>query len=335
MSILCRHCFIISSTLLTCVSCLTESELNIEIPEAKLSINGILHPDSLIRLEVNKITSLSEKYFETVTGLEIELYENDEFLAILNSIGNGVYTTNYAPLKGLKYSIKTTYDNVEYYAEDVIPDQQLTFDISSVEDVRNTNAIRINLNVSPGEYNEDVHHWFNFLFDEFECGFPDRSINIFQFTYDTTRLNSQRGYPQSSSLLFDRFNAFFDNTNGLYEYDYGLIRLDEIAYGNQQDITIQLYENLCKPDFKVNGLQEGIVVSLFEVSRHFDSYLKSLTLQLINTAGNDAKNEEALDNIFISPIKVYSNVKNGTGIFAAYNTYQVKIKYDYQMGFYY
>jgi len=132
-------------------------------------------------------------------------------------------------------------------------------------------------------------------------------------------------YYRSFSAIPDRFNAMVDNTRGgITEYDF-YVRLDDTNH-NGENITLELangsYRFLRRFS---NEIHEELAYRLIvtTASQHYDRYLKSSVIYALNR-DNYTDEDNAL-KFFSEITQTYSNIKNGTGIFVAYNTVQLDI----------
>ena len=135
----------------------------------------------------------------------------------------------------------------------------------------------------------------------------------------------------SKEGFIDRFNGSYDNLEGAYAYDY-FLRFDDLSFQNKTRTleTAFSYGPFCNgvkslDDFKADD--EAIFVNLINASPHFDPYLKSSLLYFRNIGYGDLAGEPDAFAIkpFVETVLIYSNIQNGIGIFAAYNSTRVFI----------
>jgi Domain of unknown function (DUF4249) len=89
--------------------------------------------------------------------------------------------------------------------------------------------------------------------------------------------------------------------------------LGGIGTGNQSSRLFR-YDVITKP-FK----DQALISTVYNCSPAYDSYLKSTMIDFLN-------NELLGTPIpFSGPVKIFSNIKNGTGIFAAYSSKSIRV----------
>jgi Domain of unknown function (DUF4249) len=123
----------------------------------------------------------------------------------------------------------------------------------------------------------------------------------------------------TNSYLPDRFNAVYDPLTGFYTYSR-FMRIDNSKIKNQEVIIDFTASNPLPKSEKYN---ESVYLRLLITGTGFDQYLKSAI------AANFNKPADAYGNIgnpFAEPIPIYSNIKNGIGVFGAVIEKQVKIQ---------
>lgn len=176
---------------------------------------------------------------------------------------------------------------------------------------------------------EDNFYWFY----DITYSYRDRFCEWENGTYECWEVDppvltpSESGFYYSFSPIPDRFNAFVDNTTGgVTQFDF-YIRVDDVIKNGEQ-IAFDIASGdgwTSREEFFSESFYEGFFGTLYAISssQHYDRYLKSSITYLLN---RDYSTDEDLGfKPFVQFSRVYSNVENGTGIFAAYNTTDLDI----------
>lgn len=265
-------------------SCEKDLETDIKI-SPKLCFNCILNPDSIIKGSLslsNSISSMSE--IQKVDGATVELKKDGKVLGILTNRGNGIYSLNDKPVVGSYYEVnikKTSYPHLT--ATTIIPEKPvISFDES---------APRPDLGL--GTNSVTVYDVTYTIFDKL-------GVNRY-WTYSKSKFSGKwhffGGYGGMDSPCFDNFNKDIDATyeNGfLYKY---YLRINDSGFEGKEF------------SFKDIHYSTQIVESFFlDVDEHYDKYLKSTIKQKMNNEDNILFNE---------PVQIYTNIKNGLGIFGS------------------
>ena len=309
-------------------------ELDIALPTApsQLVLNSLLHPDSTIQVSLTTTfpSSVNSTDFPVVDNATVRLYENDESLGEL-TFQDSVYVLDYFPKVGKEYKIEAEaqgYTTVR--ASDVVPNPP-NVEICFREDIEDryqsrSGILEIVIYDPPTENNfywfYDISYSYRGRFCEWENG----THNCWEV--DPPILTpSELGFYYSFSPIPDRFNAFVDNTTGgVTQFDF-YIRVDDAAQ-NGERIMFDIASGsgwTSREEFFSEDFHEGFFGTLYTTngSQVYDRYLKSGIIYHLN---RDYNTEEDLGfKPFVQFSQVYSNVENGTGIFAAYNTTDLDI----------
>jgi hypothetical protein len=122
---------------------------------------------------------------------------------------------------------------------------------------------------------------------------------------------------ESFSSIPDRFNASIDNlAGGISLFRYYMRIEDSGISGNQIELVVRSFFFLDPERLLADQTYRLDVKS---ASRHYDRFLKSSIIHATNPTTYIVE-EEFLPAPFAEIIQSYSNVENGTGIFAAYNS---------------
>lgn len=121
---------------------------------------------------------------------------------------------------------------------------------------------------------------------------------------------------ESNSIMLDNFNALYDNSFYVFQYTLYVRQSDESK--KLDSFQTNIVGGGGHPFFRYKTLtrlddNQALIVNIYNCSSAYDRYLKSILLEFLSNNSFD------MPNPLNGPVKIYSNVKNGQGIFASYN----------------
>lgn len=335
------HGLFLAATSLACTQ-----ELDIALPTAppQLVLNGFLHPDSIIRISLTTTlpSSTSSDDFPVVDDADVRLYEDNELIGN-SEFQDSVYMLDYYPKVGREYSVEvSTLGYPTIRASDVVPNSpiaEICFWEDTVSRYVFSSAILDITIRDPAE--EQNFYWIDITGTRPawpRCSLKRDSIVWTEEGFLTIPLDTivcdDNGLPtfssyrwyryQSFSTVPDRFNAYIDNVAaGVTEYQ-GYVRVEDATL-NGESIVFDLaggdYDYLVRYP-RVHD-QLAVTATFVNASQHYDRYLKSSITYHLNRQYSE--DEDIGFKPFVQSSQVYSNVENGTGIFAAYNSVDLDI----------
>lgn len=276
-------------------------EVDLEIPQlpTKVVVNSIFCPDSIIKVHVSLSTYIKNSSINFVENATCYLFENDTLIKTFDEQINGFYNSYYNPKVGKKYKIEVVVPNFEkVWAETTIP---------FLPD-----------SLSGKYYRDEVQMNQENLTTSVEISFIDdvKSLNYYEPMQNPFRFQENKQMDVSilseSDLDFEPLTYYFSDQlfNGMKKkliingagrtvyYTFGTFFYDEFYYQN----------------FKI-------------VSQEYYNFRKSWTKHFYNQ-NSDFHYDDPLTLLFMGdPIKMYSNVIGGLGVFASYNQTEIKILY--------
>lgn len=299
---------IITSLLLIFNSC--EKILNIDIPEGDrhIVINGVMKPDSIINVQVSKSKSVLEtENIEYLSSASLKLYIDGTFVEDLTYTENGNYLSTIKSQKDKEYKITADYGEMKTAtAIGKIPDSV------SILSITYTNT----------ETTDGKEHHIKIKIDD-PVGVDNYyfvALSTFYEEYDN--YGNPTGEYTESSQYFQSSDPVF--RNGLLSFNLsgkeGLVFTDESFDGLDYSLDITAGHTYSP----VNTLKDGLGSQKYKV------YLLSITKDLYYYIVSFNNNQVTTDDPFSQPVKVYTNVENGLGIFSGYNIVSdtITIEYD-------
>lgn len=266
---------------------------------SKMVINSLFSNTG--KMNVYVTGSYAANGANTIHSLEdaiVELYEDNVFkeqMKYLNSdtVGTfGKFQSSFNPLKGKKYTVKVSqsrYGQAEATDEQVFPVQILSSYVAyyPTDSTDHTSAkINVDIHDSPDKEN----YYKATIWAE------EKLSQIINAQGDTMIYSRTRSYkPMPVTYLADTarewaFNLFFSD-NGF----------------NGQDKTLEF--NFQDATSKDRLISSKLWVEILTVSKTYYQYYKTLELYRQTNNANSAE-----------PSYVYSNINNGYGVFASYNS---------------
>ncbi len=277
--------------------------------QEELVLNCILHPDSLIKLTLTKSLPLGSTTpnFPVVSDAEVRLYEDDVLIG-KPTFQDSSYTLPYHPQPNKRYSIEVEVSGFSTLrASDVVPESPIV-ELCYQDDP----VLRTAINISIVDDTETINsYWLGatLLNSQYSVCGEGNTCNVDQPSF------------QSFSSLPDRFNAYIDAiSGGITEYRF-MVRIEDAGLSSS---TIEL---AVESFFFTDNLpsDQTYRFDVYSASQHYDRFLKSGILYAINR-DNYSFDEDFAFTPFSEVIQTYSNVENGTGIFAAYNSVSTAIE---------
>lgn len=309
--------FVLLALFLLLSSCQEDLILDVDIPEeeAVLVVNSLFNPDSLWMVQVSSTTSLLglEKPQE-VSDARVELMEDGTVIEVIPYFGE-------RQVVGRGFASTGIYRSSALYPE-VGKTYRIRVSASSFDPVSASDAIPEGVDIRSSSYIKNVGSDIVGPLDEIRISFQDPAdeANFYNLRVHSRSLDTTTGFIGSSAYGFsiisdlkdDFFGADPDQFLGedkLFEADTdGLSFSDEFFDGQEKEIVLQLRGG----DVCGSGpvpFECQAVVELSAISETFYRYHRTLQLQ--------NKTEQ---NPFAESIQVSSNLDNGVGIFAGYNT---------------
>ena len=292
---------------------------------------GILHPDSLIEVSLSFSRPIEESMSIEFTPIEdatVLLYENDILLGTLTHGEAGKYHLDYHPRVDRQYRIEAQVpDWATLTATDIIPKQPQVEIVDKI--LEPSRSLELTLRLQDIDENKQVYYLvtlrevlnnlptdFSIPFDErVRCGDSLFTENFGFVTY---------------SGIFDRFNQTIGVDGDPTFRDFGRLE-DNIFNGSEVSFKILLGVSFCEDVTSADGVdrflaKQSRIIHLINASAEYDPYLKSTLIHnmIFRTREDGSSDLEYIDPL-VEPTRIHSNVKNGLGIFAAYNSKTIRL----------
>jgi hypothetical protein len=290
--------------IITAFQCTQPIENPIIEPEKKLVISSFFTADEPITVWVGYPHDILIDTMLFEANATVELFENEQFIENLNYTSNGNYQSNYILKTGQKYRIEVKTDELEASAEDVIPEKVLA-DSTFYEYVELPDW--------------DAIQKYRFIFQDV----PNLD-NFYEFSF----LKIRKTQTNRSNVSFVTFPRIIDpilNNEDDYAFDpFTFFFSDELINGQRYEVNMEMeysawrdsiYDDL-NLNFVVDNYNNYLVFRT--TSKTYYNFQKSWVRHRYNqNLSSRLDNEVQL--LFGGEVQpLFTNVKNGYGIFVAY-----------------
>jgi len=292
--------------LLTFLSCVKTIDFDDEGFANQLVLNSIFGNDSEFISYVANSASILENSNEPgapVTDATLDIYEHDQFLAHLTSSTGGFRSEGIISKAGNTYKAVVTSQGRQISAETTIPYQAeiVSIDSSLVRDEYNRKTFNFKIKIKDPE-GED---FYRIVVDQ---EYLNGSYNYQNETWMYLKTNRTIHFSSTDPVFKSVYNNFGDETIDIGpRNEYGIFP-DDLFQGKEHTIQIGITAINGGSGYGFKVYYERHTIHVQRLSKDLYNYLKYLELYNFYR-----------DNPIAEPVQVYSNVKNGAGIFAGFN----------------
>ncbi len=281
-------------------SCTKEVFVDFEDYPRRIIVNSLFCPDSIFTVHLSYSAQTLDTNVEIIENAQIELYSNNSKIDDLYYFKDGYYVSNIKAQVETPYTIKVkvpNYDLIE--ATDTIP-KKTNYTISNNDTY---NIIRNDEQCSTVDFSiEDKpeNNFFEILFLKEMTNFNDDLIKLNSFFYISDFIiNDETNFTVRQNTFVELFfsDKHFKNTT--------------------KNLTID-YETAKKIEFQNNGYIEVVDSNLLVIMKLnciSSTYFKYKKTQIQRRLLNNLPDFQTSNQDFY----LFSNIKNGLGVFAAYN----------------
>ncbi|MFK7772946.1 MAG: DUF4249 domain-containing protein [Saprospiraceae bacterium] len=308
------HIFILLNLFLLVTTCEKEVQLNIEEVDSKLAILCDFSPDEPFVLELSKSKSINSTKLgnNIINNADIQICVNNEVIETIlplntSSDANSKYQSIVAlPKIKQVYTLKVEVDGLEpITATSSIP-EAIEISHSSIGEINSfltDDNETINYDVRVAVQLED----------------PADETNYYQVSFYQEILTSKPTAQQNEILIVQNDGySLIDNdlTNNFNLIDGGVLFKDFTFNGTTKEFVFEPSFYYKPEDLNTNTTSTpiNIIIELRSVSEEYYKYYTSVYRQ-----SSQDKNTP-----FSNPTVIYSNIKNGYGVFAGYSKSTVK-----------
>lgn len=217
----------------------------------------------------------------------------DDIKMPLGYQGNGIYSSQFIPISGNKYSLDVIVpDKFNLRSNTIIPHKPQI----ELFPYKDQNLIQITIKDSKAEKNS---YWIG------QKVINKRSGSVY---YET--------YIYSDFLYFDDFNRTSGGEilEGIRNSYHFYARLDDYLFSGKE-VSILMPRKWPQDN---NDIDYKMILYIINADEHLDQYMKSALIQYDLGVIGDMP-------VFHTPVDMYSNIENGKGIFGSYTISQFDI----------
>jgi hypothetical protein len=302
-------------------ACEKEIEFNGDEIKTKLVLNGLLSPDSTVKINLSESRFfLDDNPIKIINNATVDLWKDGIKIENLSNTGAGNYVGTYIPKIGDNIRITASCDGldpVESSTEIVTPTPIISVDTINFREER-----------VYFQYHEDEiiyidsSSYFSMINFDMDITFKDPkdipnyyNINLYlKFYYsDGDSSNLQINY-LSNDLVFQKVNNGIDilEDNGYLE---STLFNDDLLDGKEYKLKIKTngYNEIgiYYSNYGDQIVRREIIVELQSLSYSYYMYMKTRDANL---------NMNDLFEYFTEPIQIYTNIKGGIGILGSYSS---------------
>ena len=304
-----RNKFLLIGLIIVYCSCEKIIEMKETDTGKQLVVNSIICPDSIFRVQLSTtmpVLDSSQSYY--LPDRSVEVYENDLLVKTLRHKYEGYYfDSDFYPKSGKRYRIRILKGTVqEAEATTFIPSPVPIKGLTTDESIKQWGKALV-INVSFADPASAVNYYRISLRERTRLAVKDEKNQI---VYKTV-INYRWIDSGTNSILRGMGEIPEDQiVNNHSENDYSIFA-DKVING--KDYILVVFTNYFDDKIVVESLMNVLFQS---ISPEYFYYLKSRTLY------NQVNN-----NPFAEPVRIYSNIVNGTGIFAGFSSAKKLISY--------
>jgi len=307
--------FIIIATLFS--SCVQILDINLPAEDRLISLNGILNPDSLIKINLSRSINSQDgdAYVKFIENGDVSLYVDGEFYEKMQHDTFGYYKASIMPEIGKIYRVET--DN----GGKIVSSQ------ASVPPKVNLNDFKIEIN-----YDSTIETWTNYETGEeydtviYTLDETGHAYTSFNDAADQKNYYFIAMYVKKPDLFWDDYGNVYIR-GYLYEPFYFNVNGDQNYMSYQMDNTIQGYviddqlfdgqQKILKLDF--DSWQLDQYTGYIDAVLYLKFYILSEDMYKFIESYN--RYQDVGSNPFAEPVNVFSNITNGVGLFAGINVF--------------
>ncbi len=307
-------------------SCKKTLDLSITDAEKKIVINGILYPDSIVRVNISRSLGVLEEdstEFQFLNKATAKLYENDNYIETLVFDSLGFYHSTIIPDLTKKYKLEVESEGIEKAIGRVEFIKSVPFTITDVESFVIDSTITVSRTSDWNEEFEPYDTTFQYANVNCKLSFEDPLetnfyvIQVYSYCFNMGYFESYENgefvlsgfYLNNDSKMQKIYaNYSIENNNTLienytfYGVDYDILQ-DDLFNGQTLSLNLDI-------DFTTFDLQP-VYIKMYSVPKNYIDYSKS-----------ENKYWQANGNPFAQPVNVFSNIENGFGIFTAFGLHE-------------
>jgi hypothetical protein len=294
----------------------------------KLVFNGIIQTGDSFNANLSRSSSILS---ETGFGIPpmpaegtIQLFENETLLSTTSSSFGKFSLTNIKPKAGANYRIVVNTENDMIEAQTTIPEKVAVLSIDtatvSLDTYSKKLAVRLKIKDSQGD------DYYRIVYMKETISYIDDNKGGRKYYKNYT----QSGIRSDDPVFKSVYNNFGDEIIDGPENEYGIFP-DNYFNGKEYVLKFSIYQDSYSygnnPSYGGYGDPSVVYGASRQIYERNEIHIQKLSKDLYNYLKYLKLYNFYHDNPFAEPVPVYSNIKNGIGIFAGFND-EVKLEYE-------
>jgi len=304
----------LSVLLITLVSCSKTIDFDDEGYANQIVVNSAISTNNYFTSYITKSRSIltSNQNDATVEG-SMDLYEDGILIRQFPKQLGAFSATDIIPKAGKTYRMVITSEGKTLEAETILPNKVyvISVDTTSVKSINNLRNIIIKMKIKDPE--GDDYYRIVYMRETISYLQDNNGVRKYYKNYN------QSGIASDDPVFKSVYNNFGDEIIDGPGNDYNIFP-DNYFNGKEYSIKFRttpgFYGNTSSYYSFGTPIYERNEIHIQKLSKDLYNYLKYLKLYNFYH-----------DNPFAEPVPIYSNIKNGVGIFAGYND-EVKLNYE-------
>lgn len=297
-------------------SCEKPIFLDVPLDGYKIVINGVLTPDSTMKVHISQSLASTDQYpYKGVPDVVAVVYEDGMLFDTLKADSTSMYRSQKKVLAGKEYTIKAKHRIMESAEAQTITGDAPIFSFAGFESIINPETggkwllCKFNLND-----NSSLQDYYSITVDGYMIW---KNVNSYGYSTDP----HMHGYPTnnygySSEYGLEPLSVFYRNGTFLNKEEFQ----DNSWNSYRGELTFNdMLLNSSNPQVEfllkyALDSSKTIEVEISRLDKNYHQYFESLSRQHLN------------NEIFAEPVPMYSNIRNGYGIFTTASRKKIEIE---------
>jgi len=290
----------------------------------KLVFNGIIQTGDSFNASLSRSSSiLSETRFGSQpipANGTIQLFENGTLLSTVSSPFGQFALTDIKPKAGANYRIVVNTENEMIEAQTTIPNKVEVISVDTTS-VKSNNLIFTIINLRIKDPEGDDYYRIVYMRETISYVQDNKGVRKYYKSY------SQSGIASDDPVFKSVYNNFGDEIIDGPENEYSIFP-DTYFNGKEYSMKLSYYEN--PSSYSGGGYGYSYLSGVYGAKQIYERneiHVQKLSKDLYNYLKYLKLYNFYHDNPFAEPVPIYSNIKNGIGIFAGFND-EAKLEYE-------
>lgn len=288
-------------------ACETTLDVNFPDQSPRITVNSFFRPGADWEIHLSEARSLADgrDAIRAIENATAEILEDGEVLTALSNAGGGLYrSSRHQPRADKTYTLRVSapgYEHIE--AIDTVP-ALLPVEFAYETAFYDTSAVDVDVSIHLTDPPAENNYYRLFVHAQYR---DEATRELFTYTHAFQT--------DDEAILAEDHDPYeIEENNTLSDAVFS----DALFDGEPHIISLHLRPAL-KIIIPVAGMSQARRLTRIQL------YLYSLSPAYYGYATTYDLHEEVRDNPFAEPVRVYTNVQNGFGIFAGFTRYRLNV----------